>query len=79
MTSSNIIVTALNTTVDPILDKIIMDAADLENGFNSYQQAVEFSATRCTYEQAMILATAYKRLAQTMEDIASHTKPKIWA
>jgi hypothetical protein len=27
----------------------------------------------------MILSTAYKRLAQTMEDIASHTKPKIWA
>ena len=77
--TSNLIVTALNTTVDPVLDKIIMDAADLENGFNSYQQAVEFSATRCTYEQAMILATAYKRLAQTMEDIASHTKPKIWA
>ena len=77
MTSSNIIVTALNTTVDPVLDKIIMDAADLENGFNSYQKAIEFSATRCTYEQAMILAIAYKRLAQTMEDIASHTKPKI--
>ena len=77
MTSSNIIITALNTTIDPILDKIIMNAADLENGFNSYEKAVEFSATRCTYEQAIILSIAYKRLAQTMEDIASHTKLKI--
>ena len=77
MTSSNIIITALNTTIDPILDKIIMDAADLENGFNSYQKAVDFAATRCTYEQAIALSAAYKRLSQTMEDIAAQTSLKI--
>jgi hypothetical protein len=77
MTSSNIIITALNTTIDPILDKIIMDAADLENGFNSYEKAVDFAATRCTYEQAMTLSAAYKRLSQTMEDIAVQTSLKL--
>lgn len=73
MSSSNIIITALNVTVDPDLDQIIINAADLENGFDSYEQAIAFAATRCTYEQAMKLCNAYKILAQTMKDIASTT------
>jgi hypothetical protein len=71
------IINALNTTIDPVLDKLIMDAADVEHYWHGYEKAVEFAASRCTYEQAMILAVAYKKLAQTMEDIASHNKPKI--
>jgi excinuclease UvrABC helicase subunit UvrB len=72
MTNSTIIA-ALNVTVDPELDKIIMDMADLENGFRSYEKAVVYAASRCTYEEAMTLRDAYAKLAETMQDVASAT------
>ena len=72
MTNSTII-DALNTTIDPVLDKIIMDMADLEHGFGSYDKAVEWAAKKCTYEQAMTLSKAYQKLAQAMQDVATAT------
>jgi excinuclease UvrABC helicase subunit UvrB len=72
MTNSTIIA-ALNVTVDPELDKIIMDMADLENGFRSYEKAVVYAASRYTYEEAMTLRDAYAKLAETMQDVASAT------
>ena len=72
MTNSTIIA-ALNVTVDPELDKIITGMADIECGFGSYEKAVAFAASRCTYEEAMTLRDAYAKLAQTMQDVASAT------
>jgi excinuclease UvrABC helicase subunit UvrB len=72
MTNSTIIA-ALNVTVDPELDTIIMDMADLENSFRSYEKAVMYAASRCTYEEAMTLRDAYAKLAETMQDVASAT------
>lgn len=72
MTNSTIIA-ALNVTVNPELDKIIMDMADLENGFSSYEKAVVHAASKCTYEEAMTLRDAYAKLAQAMQDVASAT------
>ena len=70
MTNTSIIA-ALNVTVDPDLDKIIMDLADLENSYQSYEKAVAIAFSICTYQQAMQLCDAYKKLAQTMQDAAS--------
>jgi excinuclease UvrABC helicase subunit UvrB len=72
MTNSTIIA-ALNVTVDPELDKIIMDMSDLENSWGSYEKAVVYAASRCTYEEAITLRDAYAKLAQTMQDVASAT------
>jgi len=72
MTNSTIIA-ALNVTVDPELDKIITGMADIECGFGSYEKAVRYAASRCTYEEAMTLRDAYTKLAQTMQDVASAT------
>ena len=70
MTNSTIIA-ALNVTVDPELDKIITGMADIECGFGSYEKAVAFAASRCTYEEAMTLRDAYAKLAQTMQHVAT--------
>jgi hypothetical protein len=70
MTNSTIIA-ALNVTVDPELDKIIMDMADLENSFRSYEKAVVYAASRYTYEEVMTLRDAYAKLAETMQDVAA--------
>jgi hypothetical protein len=72
MTNSNIIA-ALNATSDPALDKIITDMADIECGFGSYEKAVKYAASKCTYEEAMKLRDAYMKLATTMQDVASAT------
>jgi len=71
------VIDALNVTVDPELDRIIMYAADVEKYWHSYEKAVAYAASQCTREQAMRLSIAYKTLTQTMEDIVSHTEPKI--
>ena len=67
------IIAALNVTVDPELDKIITGMADIECGFGSYEKAVRYAASRCTYEEAMKLRDAYTKLAQVMQDVASAT------
>ena len=72
MTNSTIIA-ALNATSDPALDKIITDMADIECGFGSYEKAVKYAASKCTYEEAMKLRDAYMKLATTMQDVASAT------
>ena len=72
MTNSTIIA-ALNATEDPALDNIIIGMADIECGLGSYEKAVAFAASRCTYEEAMTLRDAYAKLAQTMQDVASAT------
>ena len=72
MTNSNIIA-ALSATSDPALDKIIIGMADIECGFGSYERAVRYAASKCTYEEAMKLRDAYMKLATTMQDVASAT------
>ena len=72
MTNSTIIA-ALNATEDPALDNIIIGMADIECGFGSYEKAVAFAASRCTYEEAMTLRDAYAKLAKAMQDVASAT------
>ena len=72
MTNSTIIA-ALNATEDPALDNIIIGMADIECGFGSYEKAVQYAASRCTYEEAMTLRDAYAKLAKAMQDVASAT------
>ena len=75
MTKSNTsIIDALNVTIEPELDQIMMDMADLQFGFGSYGKAVEWIAKKHTYEQLLKLQDAYKVLWESVQDAAQLSK-----